>query len=84
MMGERKNPEDSFSPRMWRCFPLKTSATPPSVIFSTYVEVFLLRRSWKRPSEDFLHVCGGVSVERLRISTTELFSPRMWRCFCDP
>ena len=31
--------------------------------------------------EDFLHVCGGVSVISQIIRAITLFSPRMWRCF---
>ena len=31
------------------------------LIFSTYVEVFLLHHRWPRRHHHFLHVCGGVS-----------------------
>ena len=29
----------------------------------------------------FLHVCGGVSIRATMSTTTDRFSPRMWRCF---
>ena len=70
-----------FSPRMWRCFLELIDQIARAKIFSTYVEVFLF--AWRAGSHcvNFLHVCGGVSLQdSLPVSTGE-FSPRMWRCF---
>ena len=70
-----------FSPRMWRCFHTKHSLTSRTSIFSTYVEVFLTEGTWGGKREDFLHVCGGVSLSETTASYLLKFSPRMWRCF---
>ena len=70
-----------FSPRMWRCFHSYRPRINCVPIFSTYVEVFLLATSATYQGVDFLHVCGGVSLDALNEIGSVLFSPRMWRCF---
>ena len=50
-----------FSPRMWRCFLPRSLVKQQDVIFSTYVEVFLLTLTQEDVLRDFLHVYGGVS-----------------------
>ena len=72
-----------FSPRMWRCFRSSRSRSPPSSIFSTYVEVFLSVNGFSIRNRNFLHVCGGVSGYLIPFLVDEVFSPRMWRCFRD-
>ena len=73
-----------FSPRMWRCFSIWVTDREEKRIFSTYVEVFLRRVSTSWLFRYFLHVCGGVSKEALRLKVSPGFSPRMWRCFRRP
>ena len=73
-----------FSPRMWRCFPDVVPFRSLWFIFSTYVEVFPTRALSILPKPYFLHVCGGVSHRGCNEHERVLFSPRMWRCFCDP
>ena len=79
--------EVRFSPRMWRCFLSEKQHSGSSMIFSTYVEVFLNRQCTPSQKSDFLHVCGGVSPPVERVVAVTEFSPRMWRCFfkddCD-
>ena len=81
MMGERKNPEDTFSPRMWRCFFFEGVRRDRAKIFSTYVEVFLGKLVESIFVLNFLHVCGGVSASTKLHRNVYAFSPRMWRCF---
>ena len=71
----------SFSPRMWRCFLLLSKETFDASIFSTYVEVFPQKCKQEYHDDDFLHVCGGVSVSGSYKVSALPFSPRMWRCF---
>ena len=70
-----------FSPRMWRCFSVDLLFLRAQEIFSTYVEVFPVRKGIWRHLAYFLHVCGGVSRETGARSAHLIFSPRMWRCF---
>ena len=76
-----ENLQDSFSPRMWRCFRSSNCDRVDYGIFSTYVEVFL--HLFDRPVcvTHFLHVCGGVSTYQALHHGWREFSPRMWRCF---
>ena len=60
---------------------MKVQLTQFEQVFSTYVEVFLNFTSGHRSSYRFLHVCGGVSLERAGLGGVVPFSPRMWRCF---
>ena len=69
---------------MWRCFSLVHLNSHWSLIFSTYVEVFLGISMDKAVLSNFLHVCGGVSQIPQNLNTPLLFSPRMWRCFLLP
>ena len=50
-----------FSPRTWRCFWAMTQGYLTSFVFSTHVEVFLLRLLFKDLRNSFLHARGGVS-----------------------
>ena len=72
-----------FSPRMWRCFLIQFFKVAHVVVFSTYVEVFLLNKLKYKIKRSFLHVCGGVSKSKQTQKSKEGFSPRMWRCFYD-
>ena len=58
-----------------------TKSYAQNPIFSTYVEVFLNKSCRCYGLYDFLHVCGGVSIESPRGEFFVKFSPRMWRCF---
>ena len=51
----------NFSPRMWRCFSAWSRDRLQDMLFSTYVEVFLLHIFEEGKEWTFLHVCGGVS-----------------------
>ena len=75
------DPMKSFSPRMWRCFRIRTVLTACYRVFSTYVEVFPTLRGRYQHCRCFLHVCGGVSFNQSRVCLVKRFSPRMWRCF---
>ena len=50
-----------------------------SIVFSTYVEVIPYGRKRDEALYSILHVCGGDPAERISISTTNRYSPRMWR-----
>ena len=76
-----ENLQDSFSPRMWRCFLFSALVTAGEAIFSTYVEVFLTTYQKNKSGAHFLHVCGGVSLSTIQTISRKQFSPRMWRCF---
>ena len=76
-----KEDTKAFSPRMWRCFFTRHKESSVVKIFSTYVEVFPLELIGLMAPQDFLHVCGGVSIDIAAVGIGELFSPRMWRCF---
>ena len=76
-----ENLQDSFSPRMWRCFSCAYVARYVTKIFSTYVEVFLRSVAGMENRLYFLHVCGGVSAAYGFDMRVYGFSPRMWGCF---
>ena len=69
------------SPRSWRCFKFGLNRLQRLLVFSTLVEVFLLRCRYCKSRKRLLHARGGVS----RIGFFELIntwsSPRSWRCF---
>ena len=69
------------SPRPWRCFFRRIFCVVNYVVFSTSVEVFLLRFSWRIHHTGLLHVRGGVSLHPGIAVVLELSSPRPWRCF---
>ena len=50
-----------FSPRMWRCFLALPTSSPLADVFSTHVEMFLLRSLRLSGFSGFLHACGDVS-----------------------
>ena len=66
---------------MWRCFCWRVLKTNGTLIFSTYVEVFLDTANFTEEQQNFLHVCGGVSGVVHFLGGMTIFSPRMWRCF---
>ena len=50
-----------------------------TLIFSTYVEVILMKEDKKNTKNYFLHVCGGDPHEIDFLEVLYWFSPRMWR-----
>ncbi len=54
-------PRSRSSPRTWRCFSTPFRQNPPVSVFSTYVEVFLLRLAGAVVRLGLLHARGGVS-----------------------
>ena len=74
---------------MWRWSCVMSGNCAISYVFSTYVEVILVRNPTEITSWSILHVCGGDpdphKIERL----SALYSPRMWRwsrfdsCYTD-
>ena len=50
-----------FSPRTWRCFRPPCCCHLRYTVFSTHVEVFLIRRASSAEARGFLHARGGVS-----------------------
>ncbi len=73
-----------FSPRMWRCFHRRNEALDcrkfSPRMWRCFREAMQNRHQW----EDFLHVCGGVSLGHQSYYGHQQFSPRMWRCFPKP
>ena len=70
------------SPRPWRCFCCESSQNNCCLVFSTSVEVFLLRPSVSGNKDCLLHVRGGVSAVVTAKILDGKSSPRPWRCFC--
>ena len=70
-----------FAPRMWRCFYKDYCKEGKDYVCSTHVEMFPSRRRPRRPGWGLLHACGDVSIRIPHPFFTELFAPRMWRCF---
>ena len=79
----RQYGEASFSPRAWRCFHEKTHWRWFDPVFSTCVEVFLVREAHDILVQCFLHVRGGVSEREGGTVSVFMFSPRAWRCFSN-
>ena len=52
-------------------------------VFSTSVEVFLMRSTVKVRPKSLLHVRGGVSFWIALLTQKSSSSPRPWRCFCN-
>ena len=69
------------SPRPWRCFSRQTRRVPKRSVFSTSVEVFLLRGGFQIKTKSLLHVRGGVSFSGVGWVSVRASSPRPWRCF---
>ena len=56
--------DESFAPRMWRCFLPFVSALRSCQVCSTHVEMFLTSRFSQDVKSSLLHACGDVSVPR--------------------
>ena len=54
------------------------------MVFSTHVEMFLSQAEDRLEMVSFLHACGDVSFLRMAVTDSDVFSPRMWRCFLVP
>ena len=77
----RRQHQELFSPRMWRCFYYLNSRLDRRDVFSTHVEMFPPSDSVRTQRSGFLHACGDVSVLHTPDLHIRRFSPRMWRCF---
>ena len=69
------------SPRPWRCFCCPVRYKEDLRVFSTSVEVFLIRFCTLRNALRLLHVRGGVSEPHRVKARLRRSSPRPWRCF---
>ena len=72
---------NKFSPRTWRCFYGLVRRRSIGAVFSTHVEVFLVRVTNIASFPCFLHARGGVSTTHSVKRNITAFSPRTWRCF---
>ena len=68
-----------YSPRMWRWSQGQAPSIQIRNVFSTYVEVILPIGQNKKPLISILHVCGGDPLWIFQKTTTQQYSPRMWR-----
>ena len=50
-------------------------------VFSTHVEVFLLKQLESLKANSLLHARGGVSIAITSVNSATKSSPRTWRCF---
>ena len=64
---------------MWRWSCMKRMLSVKFYIFSTYVEVILVGKSFRQSPCNFLHVCGGDPTSFSMFYFLTTFSPRMWR-----
>ena len=71
----------AFAPRMWRCFQTAADIARTEAVCSTHVEMFLQKAHGKVHWMSLLHACGDVSGAAWKNNQTNLFAPRMWRCF---
>ena len=69
------------SPRPWRCFQSTLGLLSGVTVFSTSVEVFLRIGFSLSSASSLLHVRGGVSVNKKKVTARIESSPRPWRCF---
>ena len=68
-----------YSPRMWRWSPYRNSQKVSLMVFSTYVEVILVKKFGTCIWVGILHVCGGDPTLYPALAQTSMYSPRMWR-----
>ena len=73
--------EQQSSPRSWRCFYWQVYFYKTRLVFSTLVEVFLLRKMTTADWRCLLHARGGVSENIMGNCISSMSSPRSWRCF---
>ena len=72
-----------YSPRMWRWSQKENYQPWCGSVFSTYVEVILVRNPTEITSWSILHVCGGDPNRIVIFFCCFRYSPRMWRWSFD-
>ena len=72
-----------YSPRVWRWSLMLHKPFKLLLVFSTCVEVILLRNTFASLVESILHVCGGDPIIVVIAELMCMYSPRVWRWSYD-